>query len=63
MIESNNLDGSNYVNWKFKVQTSLKATMAWNIVTGVEDKPACLLTQFKIGNVTKTKQRCFLGRL
>lgn len=39
MNESNKLDRSNYVNWKFKVQTLLETTMAWNIVIGQEDKP------------------------
>ena len=39
MNESNKLDGSNYVNWKFKVQTLSEATMARNIVIGKEDNP------------------------
>ena len=38
MNESNKIDGSNYVNWKFEVQTLLEAAMAWNIVIGQEEK-------------------------
>ena len=37
--ESNKLDGSNYVNWKFKMQTVLEASGVWVIVLGDEAKP------------------------
>ena len=38
--ESNKLDGSNYSNWKFKMQTVLEAHNAWTITNGDEPKPA-----------------------
>ena len=38
--ESNKLDGSNYVNCKFKMQTVLEASGVWAIVSGDEAKPA-----------------------
>ena len=38
--ESNKLDGSNYVNWKFKMQTVLEESRVWAIVSGDEAKPA-----------------------
>jgi len=37
--ESNNLDGSNCTNWKFKVQTLLEGQNAYGIATGDEVKP------------------------
>lgn len=40
MNEHNKLDGSNYPNWKFKMQTLLEAQSAWQIVNGDESKPA-----------------------
>lgn len=40
MNEHNKLDGSNYANWKFKMQTLLEAQSAWQIVNGDEPKPA-----------------------
>ena len=39
MTEANKLDETNYVNRKFKIQTLLKAVMAWEIVLGKEDRP------------------------
>ena len=38
--ESNKLDGSNYSNYKFKMQTVLEAQNAWTIENGDESKPA-----------------------
>ena len=38
--ESNKLDGSNYSNWKFKMQTVLEAHNSWTIENGDESKPA-----------------------
>eukprot|EP01018_Ginkgo_biloba_P006693 Gb_18192 [translate_table: standard] len=38
--EGNKLNGSNYVNWKFKVQTILECWNAWQIVAGIEAKLA-----------------------
>ena len=40
MNEHSKLDGSNYANWKFKMQTLLEAQSAWTIVNGDESKPA-----------------------
>ena len=37
--ESTKLDGKNYVNWKFKLVTILKAYNLWTIVKGDEPKP------------------------
>eukprot|EP00253_Pinus_taeda_P021576 PITA_21576 len=38
--ESGKLNGSNFTNWKFKIQTLLEGANAWAIVTGDEQKPA-----------------------
>ena len=38
--ESNKLDGSNYSNWKFKIQTMLEVHNAWTTTNGDEPKPA-----------------------
>lgn len=38
--ENNKLDGSNYVNWKFKMQTLLEVQSGWTIANGDEQKPA-----------------------
>eukprot|EP00253_Pinus_taeda_P010156 PITA_10156 len=37
--ESGKLDGSNFTNWKFKIQTLLEGANAWSIVTGDELRP------------------------
>jgi hypothetical protein len=37
--EANKLDGSNFINWKFKMQTLMEAYGVWNIVKGTELKP------------------------
>ena len=36
--ESGKLNGSNFTNWKFKIQTLLEGANAWTIVTGDEQK-------------------------
>lgn len=36
--ESNKLDGTNYTNWKFKLQTLLEGSSVWKIVSGDEQK-------------------------
>lgn len=36
--ESRKLDGSNFKNWKFKIQTLLEGANAWSIVTGDEKR-------------------------
>ena len=38
--ESNKRDGSNYSNWKFKMQTVLEVQNAWTIENGDESKLA-----------------------
>lgn len=38
--EHNKLDGYNYVNWKFKMQTLLEVQRGWTITNGDEQKPA-----------------------
>jgi len=37
--ENNKLDGSNYANWKFKMQTLMEGLGVWTIAKGGEDKP------------------------
>eukprot|EP00253_Pinus_taeda_P025009 PITA_25009 len=37
--DSGKLNGSNFTNWKFKIQTLLEGANAWAIVTGDEQKP------------------------
>ena len=36
---SNKLDGENYANWKFKLQTLMEGNNTWAIVSRVEVKP------------------------
>ena len=36
--ESGKLDGSNFMNWKFKIQTLLEGANAWSIVIGDEQR-------------------------
>jgi hypothetical protein len=37
--EANKLDGSNFINWKFKMQTLMEGYGVWNIAKGTEVKP------------------------
>lgn len=37
--ESSKLDGSNYINWKFKLQSLLEGQNTYSIVIGDEGKP------------------------
>jgi len=37
--ESNKLDGENYVNWKFKLQTLMESYNVWSITCGDKAKP------------------------
>jgi hypothetical protein len=39
LTESNKLDGTNYVNWKFKMQTLMEGHNVWAIANGKEVKP------------------------
>ncbi len=44
MNEHNKIDGSNYQNWKFKMQTLLEVQSAWTIANGDEKKPTTAST-------------------
>jgi len=37
--EANKIDGSNFINWKFKMQTLMEGYGVWNIANGIEPKP------------------------
>jgi len=37
--ETNKIDGTNYTNWKFKLQTLLEGSSTWSIVSSDEQKP------------------------
>jgi hypothetical protein len=37
--ESNKLDGTNFINWKFKMQTLMEGYGVWTIAKGIEAKP------------------------
>ena len=37
--EASNLDGDNYLDWKFKILTMLDALNVWTIVKGDEANP------------------------
>ena len=36
--EANKLDGSSFINWKFKMQTLMEGYGVWNIAKGTELK-------------------------
>lgn len=42
LSDSNKLDGENYANWKFKLQTLMEGYNIWMIVFGVEDNSETL---------------------
>jgi hypothetical protein len=37
--EANKLDGSNFINWKFKMHTLMEGYGVWTIAKGTEVKP------------------------
>jgi hypothetical protein len=37
--KANKLDGSNFINWKFKMQMLMEGYGVWNIANGTELKP------------------------
>jgi hypothetical protein len=37
--KTNKLDGSNFINWKFKMQTPMEGYGVWIIVKGTKAKP------------------------
>ena len=37
--EANKIDGSNFINWKFKMQTLMEGYGVWNIANGTKLKP------------------------
>ena len=49
--EASKLNGENYVNWKFKLQTVLELFGGWTIVNGTELKPVdpALIPDWKKG--------------
>jgi transposase-like protein len=59
--EANKLDGSNFINWKFKMQMLMEGYGVWNIAKGTELKPDALQVRqqhrSKIGRSAKTRQR------
>ena len=55
LTESNKLDGTNYVNWKFKMQTLMEGHNIWAIVNGKQDKPTSPTTT--LGVVQDWKKR------
>ena len=55
--ESNKLDGSNYANWKFNMQTVLEASGVWAIVSRYEAKPATAAQDWE---KRKNKAKVFL---
>jgi hypothetical protein len=42
--EANKLDGSNFINWKFKMQTLMEGYGVWTIVKGTEEKPDAVVS-------------------
>jgi len=57
--ESGKLDGSNFSNWKFKIQTLLESANAWSIVTGSELRPGSA-TQEQDWDKMETKAKVIL---
>jgi hypothetical protein len=53
--EANKLDGSNFINWKFKMQTLMEGYGVWNIANGTELKPvAAAGATTAVGGATTT---------
>jgi hypothetical protein len=61
--EANKLDGSNFVNWKFKMQTLMEGYGVWTITKGDEARPdasaGATMKQSKIGISGRTKPRYY----
>jgi hypothetical protein len=57
--EANKLDGSNFINWKFKMQTLMEGYGVWNIANGTELKPnvAAGVTSTQIQDWEKCKNK------
>eukprot|EP00253_Pinus_taeda_P032961 PITA_32961 len=63
MNEHKKLDGSNYANWNFNMQTLLEAQSAWKIVNGDEPKPATRLATIPDWEKRKSRARKMLKML
>ena len=50
--EANKLDGSNFINWKFKMQTLMEGYGVWNIANGTELKPVAAAGATAAGGAT-----------
>ena len=50
--EANKLDGSNFINWKFKMQTLMEGYGVWNIANGTELKPVAAGSATATGGAT-----------
>ena len=59
--EGNKLDGSNFINWKFKMQTLMEGYGIWTIMKGGEVKPTAVagatVARSKIGISARTRPR------
>jgi hypothetical protein len=57
--EANKLDGSNFINWKFKMQMLMEGYGVWNIAKGTELKPdaAAGATEKQIQDWEKRKNK------
>ena len=50
--EANKLDGSNFINWKFKMKMLMEGYGVWNIVNGTELKPVAAAGATAAGGAT-----------
>jgi hypothetical protein len=58
--ESNKLDGENYVNWKFKLQTLMEGFNVWSIACGDEAKPTTSTTSVQDWERRENKEKVLL---
>jgi hypothetical protein len=58
--ESNKLDGKNYVNWKFKLQTLMEGYNVWSIACGDEAKPVAPAASVQDWERRETKMKVLL---
>eukprot|EP01018_Ginkgo_biloba_P016342 Gb_05795 [translate_table: standard] len=56
LSEENKLDGVNYVNWKFKMQTLMEGYNVWTIVSGTEGKPATPIASVQVRKKERPRQ-------
>jgi len=55
--EANKLDGTNYDNYKFKMQTVLEGYGTWTITKGEEEKPDAVTTTTLIQDWEKREKK------